>query len=181
MQALSFEKDDDENGHIDFITAASVSSGRWLTHPVRTFTFLCSNSAPLKGPQGILTYLPLLFHLYSPSHSPPLHHPQLHLLCFPFSSFPHFTPLPSLSGPRISVLKCTRSKLPTGTRRNALLEGLSLLLPRQQQLWLDWSVSFGVTYSLCCVCVCVCVCVCTYIHTYIGSEGRHVYHLCVHC
>ena len=26
MQALSFEKDDDDNGHIDFITAASVSS-----------------------------------------------------------------------------------------------------------------------------------------------------------
>ena len=26
MAPLSFEKDDDENGHIDFITAASVSS-----------------------------------------------------------------------------------------------------------------------------------------------------------
>ena len=26
MSPLSFEKDDDENGHIDFITAASVSN-----------------------------------------------------------------------------------------------------------------------------------------------------------
>ena len=130
MQALSFEKDDDENGHIDFITAASVSSGRWLAHPVMTSTFLCPNSTPLKGPQGISTYvlafaLPLvLTHSFPTPPSPPA--PPL-LLPIPF--------LPSsLSASRISALKCTQSKLPIVTRQNALLEGLSLLLPRQQQL-----------------------------------------------
>ena len=38
MSPLSFEKDDDENGHIDFITAASVSNHVDLCD---TFTVKC--------------------------------------------------------------------------------------------------------------------------------------------
>ena len=164
MQALSFEKDDDENGHIDFITAASVSSRRWLTHPVRTSTFLCSNSAPLEGPQGIFTYvlafaLPPVLTLPFPTPPSPPATPLV--LPIPFLPSFHTPPFPfwpqNLRAQMYSIETADRYKtkriagriVPAIATTTAAVAGLVSFL---------WSHQFL-------VCVCVCVCACVYVHT----------------
>ena len=49
MRPLSFEKDDDENGHIDFITAASVSHTDYQIHWDFNYKFILLTIIILRG------------------------------------------------------------------------------------------------------------------------------------